>query len=136
MIAADVDADQDIDLVYNASLDQQSWVLINDQGQYTSVLAHPGPDNVKGLALLDYEYDGDMDLISISDQNGDMFLSVNQGKQGFISQQLRSARIGGRSIQALPGHQKGLPTLVQASNINNGVQVLQRMDLIFANGLD
>jgi len=136
VIAADVDADQDIDLVYNASLDQQSWVLINDQGQYTSVLAHPGPDNVKGLALLDYEYDGDMDLISISDQNGDMFLSVNQGKQGFISQQLRSARIGGRSIQALPGHQKGLPTLVQASNINNGVQVLQRMDLIFANGLD
>ena len=136
VLATDVDADQDIDLVYNASLDQQSWVLFNDQGQYTSVLAHPGPDNVRGMALLDYEYDGDMDLISISDQNGDVYLSLNQGNQVFTSQQLRSARIGGRSVLALPGHQPALPVLVQASNISNGVQVLQRVDLIFANGFE
>lgn len=136
VFTTDVDGDSDLDIVFAASHAGTVWLLENRSGSFQESLMASRPYKVNSLALVDFDQDGDLDVVDVSDQQGDVSLTKNIDNTVFDSSLLFQNKLGIRTIKLLSDDKSEAIKFAWASNVNNSIQTLTRVDQIFMSGFE
>ncbi len=131
ILSADVDSDSDKDIIFNASHAGTLWLLENSSSGYQEHLINSKEVNVDSMAVVDLNRDAQLEVVSVSGQDGAIDLSSQAIGETFNNAVLIAGRIGSRAIVALP-ETTGLPRFALASHVGNSIQIITQQDEIFA----
>ncbi|MCX7553234.1 VCBS repeat-containing protein [Marinicella sp. S1101] len=136
IIAADFNANQLPEIIFNESQVGRLWMLGDQTAAFNGQIIHDRGQPIPSFTLSPETSQITPEVIDVSSSDSQLIATRINAAGSFTNRFYFDNQFGARDIISLDRTDSETQTYITASNVNNAIKALRRMDLIFASGFD